>query len=83
MNVTKKLQPHKHRERTRGFQWEEGRGGDGEDEVGELEVQTVRHKISYKDLFTAQGIQPILYNNYKWSIPLKIVNHYIEYLLHI
>ena len=67
MNVTKKLQTHKHREQTRGFQWEEGKRGDGED----------------KDLFTTQGIQLILYNNYKWSIPLKIVNHYIEYLLHV
>ena len=83
MNVTKKLQTHRHREQTRGFHWEEGRRGYGEDGVGELEVQTIRHKISQKDIFTTQEIQPILYNNYKWSTPLKIVNHYIEYLLHI
>ena len=71
MNVTKKLQTHRHREQTRGFQWEEGRRGDGEDGVGELEVQTIRHKISQKDIFTTQEIQPILYNNHKRSITFK------------
>ena len=54
MNVTKKLQTHRHREQTRGYQWEERRG-DVKDEEGELEVQTIRHKISYKDLLYNTG----------------------------
>ena len=35
-------------------------------------------KTSYKDIYcTTQRIYPIFYNNYKWGITFKIVNHYI------
>ena len=31
----------------------------------------LRYKVSQKDILCTQGIQPIFYNNYKWSIIFK------------
>ena len=39
------------------------------------------HKYATRIYCTAQGIQPIFYNNYKWSIPLTFVNHYAVYFV--
>ena len=32
---------------------------------------------------TTQGTQPTFYNNYKWNITFKIVNHYVIHLKHM
>jgi hypothetical protein len=42
---------------------DEGRGDRG---VEESEVQTIRYKISYKDILYNMGIQPVFCNNCKW-----------------
>ena len=34
-------------------------------------VQTPMYKINKLHRYTTQGIQPIFYNNYKWSITFK------------
>lgn len=34
-------------------------------------MQTLRYKISYEHGFTSRGIQPVVYNNYKWKVAFK------------
>ena len=47
----------------------------------ELEVQTIRYKVNYKDILHNPGeYNHYFYNNHKWSVTLKIVNHYIIHL---
>ena len=48
VNITKKKQTSRYREQTSGYQWGEKRGR-GNIGVRNYEVQTIRHKISYKD----------------------------------
>ena len=33
-------------------------------------------QVNYKDILDNTGIESIFYNNYRWSITFKIVNHY-------
>ena len=54
MNITKKRQTHRYREQTSGYQGGEGRAR-GNTGVGDEEVQTVRYKISYKDILYNMG----------------------------
>ena len=61
-----------------------GRGKkEGQDRGREL--TGVNYNIQIKEATkthgTAQGIQPIFFNNYKWSI--KFMNHYAAHLKHI
>ena len=44
-----------------------GRGNIG---VGDEEVQTIRYKISYKDIVYNMRTQPIFYKH-KWSVIIK------------
>ena len=58
VNTTKMKQTYRYREQTGGFQKAEAqyrrqRGNIG---VGDSKAQTIMYKISYKDIFTAQGI---------------------------
>ena len=54
MNIRKKKQTRKYREQTSGYQWgEEMRSGNIG--VGDLEVQTIMYKISYKDILYKMG----------------------------
>ena len=54
----------------------------GRDNMGEeiKRLKTIKYKISCKDILYNTGIEPIFYNNYKWSITLKNVNHFNVYL---
>ena len=70
VNITKRKKTHGYREQTSGYQWEEGRGR-GIIGVEDWEVQTIRDKISYKDILDNTGIESMFYNNYKWSITSK------------
>ena len=45
MNITKKKQTHRYREKTSGYQWGDG-CGEGQDSGRGLEIQTVLYKIS-------------------------------------
>lgn len=59
MSITKKTQTHKYRELV--LIGREKRAGRGQIEVGDLEVQTTRYKISYKDvLYNMVNIDSIL-----------------------
>ena len=55
-----------------------GRGNIG---VGDEEVQTIRYKISYKDIMYNMRTQPIFYKH-KWSIIIKN-GKLLYYLYHI
>ena len=80
MNITKRKQTYRYREQTSGYQQGEG-SGEGQYRARELEVQTTVYKINeLQGYIITQGIQPIFYNNYKWSITLKIMNHCIVHL---
>ena len=48
----------------------------GDQSSREGEVQTISCKISYKDVLHDMGIQPLFYNNYKWSATFTVVIHY-------
>ena len=50
----------------------EREGGRGKIGVGEEQEQTTMYKIGkVQEYIVQQGIQPIFYNNYKWSITFK------------
>ena len=54
VNITKKKLTHRYREQTSGCQWGAGRGR-GNIGDGEWELQTIRFKISYKDILYNVG----------------------------
>ena len=54
VNITKKKVTHTYREPTSGYQWGEGRG-EGTTGVGEQVVQTIKYKISCKDILYNMG----------------------------
>ena len=58
--ITKQKQTHRFREQTSSYQWGERRGR-GRIGVGGKDVQTIRFKISYKDvLYNTGNIASIL-----------------------
>ena len=65
VNITKNKQTHRYREQISCYQWREEREGGGNIRIEEYEVQTLRYKISYKDImYNAKNIANI-FNNYK------------------
>ena len=38
------------------------------------------YKITTRIYCTTQEVEPIFYNNYKWSINFKMMNHYVVHL---
>ena len=79
-NVTKEKQTHRYRGQISGYQWGE-RSGERQLRGRKLYVQTIVYKIRYKDVLYNIGNIPTFHNNYKWSKSLKIVNHYIVWVL--
>ena len=67
VNITKQKQTHKYREQVTGER-EQGKRNMG---VGDYERQTITYKTNYKDILYNMGIQPIFYNDNKWSITFK------------
>ena len=63
----KRKQTHRYREQTNGYLWEEGQG-EGQDRSKGLRNTNYYHKINYKNIFKAWGIESIFYNNFKWSM---------------
>ena len=55
MNSTKKKKrTHRYKERNSGYQWGE-EVGRGKRDIGDQEIQTIVHKISYKDIMHSTG----------------------------
>ena len=54
VNIKEKKQTHRYKEQTGGFQWGERRET-GLDRSKGLEVQTIRYKISYKNILYNMG----------------------------
>ena len=54
VNKIKKKETHRYREQTSGYQWGEGRGR-GNIGVRNGKVQTIRYKITYKDILYNTG----------------------------
>ena len=54
VNKIKKKETHRYREQTSGYYWGEG-SGEGQYRVGDEEIQTIRYKISYKDILYNTG----------------------------
>ena len=70
VNETKKKLTHIYREQNSRLPvWAEGRGR-GNAEVKEQKIQTIKYKISYKDILYKVAIikYPIFYSNYEWDI---------------
>ena len=61
-------------QRTSGDQWWRGKGK-GQYRGNKLKVQTIIHKINYKDTLYTTGIQPTFYNKYKWSCCSVLFSH--------
>ena len=72
MNITKKKQTHRHKEQTSGYRWRKG-GREGQDRSRRLRGTNyyVLTKNKFQGFYTAQGIQPIFYNKYKWNTTFK------------
>ena len=62
VNKTKKKHTHRYREQTSIYQWAKGRGNTG---FGDYEMQTIRHKISFKNIVYNVGTTVHILNNYK------------------
>ena len=63
MNTTKKVQTHRNRKQTSAYQCGERRRRCNV-WVWDQEVQTVRYKISCKDILYNTGNMSVFYNNY-------------------
>ena len=69
MYIAKQKETHGYREQSSGYQWGEGREGPRQGQgIKRHKLLYVKNKQATKIYCTAQGIQPIFYNNFKWSI---------------